>query len=75
MTTAELGRALDSTEFKSGKMVKAWYREGAEKMLKCQHEDGSLKYAADDARGSIDAGHPVISTACGLYFFGPPVKK
>ena len=68
MTTAELGRALGTTEFTSGKLGKAWYREGAEKLLRTQQEDGSLK--TDKAIDNL----PVISTACGLFFFGPPRK-
>ena len=71
-TTAELGRALGTTEFKSGNMAKVWYREGAEKLLKTQQEDGSLQTGAMGV--GID-GQPVISTACGLFFFGPPGKK
>jgi hypothetical protein len=71
MTIAELGRALGSNEFKSGKLTRAWYREGAEKMVKAQQEDGSLKAGV---RG-IDGGQPVITTACGLYLLGPPAKK
>jgi hypothetical protein len=74
-TTAELGRALGTTEFKSGKMAKAWYREGVEKMVKAQQEDGSLKYGNADVRGGLDGGQPVYATACGLYFLGPPAKK
>ncbi|QJW97384.1 sigma-70 family RNA polymerase sigma factor [Frigoriglobus tundricola] len=72
MSVAELGRALGTSEFKSGKRACAWYREGVEKMLKTQQENGSLK----DAKfpGGLDAGHPVISTACGLYVLGPPKK-
>ncbi len=73
MSVAELGRALGTTEFKSGKMAKAWYREGAEKLLKTQQEDGSLRFTGE--RGGIDKDHPVITTACGLYFLGPPGKK
>jgi hypothetical protein len=73
-TTAELGRALGTTEFKSGKMAKAWYREGVEKLVKGQQEDGSLKYG-DPERGGIDRNQPVYATACGLYFLGPPAKK
>jgi hypothetical protein len=70
-TTAELGQALGTTEFKAGKLAKAWYREGTEKTLKQQQEDGSFK---SGDRG-IDASMPVITTACGLYFLGPPPKK
>jgi hypothetical protein len=68
---AELGRATGTTEFKSGKLAKAWYREGVEKLLKQQQEDGSFKAGE---RG-IDSGQPAVSTACGLYFLGPPAKK
>jgi hypothetical protein len=71
LTEAELGRALGSNEFKSGKMTKAWYREGAEKVVKGQQEDGSLK--TGDQSGLV--AHPVITTACGLYLLGPPAKK
>jgi hypothetical protein len=67
-TTAELGRALGTTEFKSDKLGKAWYREGVEKLVKNQQPDGSFKAGE---RG-IDANMPVISTAAGLYFLGPP---
>jgi hypothetical protein len=70
-TTAELGRALASTEFKSGKKTKAWYREGAEKILQSQQQDGSLK----TGERPIDSGQPVITTACGLFVLGPPSKR
>ena len=70
MTTAELGRALGATEFKSGKLTKAWYREGTEKLLKEQQPDGSWK----PSELGIDKSYPVISTACGLYLIGRPVK-
>jgi hypothetical protein len=73
MSVAELGRALGTTEFKSGKTAQAWYREGAEKLLKTQQEDGSLRSTGD--RGGIDKDYPVITTASGLFFFGPPAKK
>ena len=73
MTVAELGRALGTTEFKTENRAKAWYREGAEKLVKLQQADGALVYAgADGRKGGIDAAHPVISTAAGLYFLGPP---
>jgi hypothetical protein len=71
MTNAELGRVLGSNEFKSGKMTKAWYREGAERLVKGQQADGSFK----SGQRGIDAGQPVIMTACGLYLLGPPAKK
>jgi hypothetical protein len=67
--TAELGRLLGTTEFKAGKMGRAWYREGAERLLQLQQADGSF---AD--KGGIDST-PVLATAFGLYFLGPPVKK
>jgi hypothetical protein len=71
MATAELGRALGSNEFRSGKLAKAWYREGAEKLLKEQQFDGSWKSGA----AGIDGKIPVVATASGLYFLGPPAKK
>lgn len=71
-TEAELGRALGSNEFKAGKRGKAWYREGAGRLVKAQQEDGSFKIGE---RTTIDAGQPVITTACGLYLLGPPAKK
>ena len=74
MLAAELGRVLGSDEFKSGKMAKAWYRDGVEQILKTQQEDGSLKYKARERRKWIDESWPVITTACGLYVLGPPKK-
>lgn len=71
MATAELGRALGSNEFRSGKRAKAWYHDGAEKLLKEQQFDGSWKSGA----AGIDGKAPVIATASGLYFLGPPPKK
>jgi hypothetical protein len=73
MTAAELGRALGTNEFKSGKLTKAWYREGAEKMVKSQQEDGSMKYTGE--RPMIDTKWPIVTTACGLYVLGPSKKK
>jgi hypothetical protein len=70
MATAELGRALGVEEFKSGKAGRAWYREGAEKLLREQNQDGSFTGRPN----SID-GTPVLSTAFGLYFLGPPAQK
>ena len=72
LTVAELGRALGTSEFRSGKLTCAWYRAGAERMLKTQQENGSLKDA--QFPGGLDANYPVISTACGLYVLGPPRK-
>jgi hypothetical protein len=67
--TAEFGRALGTNEFKADKRAKAWYREGVEKLVKAQQADGSFKIGE---RG-IDTNQPVLSTASGLYFLGPPV--
>lgn len=67
-TTAELGRALGATEFKSDKLARAWYREGVDKLVKNQQPDGSFKAGEH----GIDATMPIVSTACGLYFLGPP---
>ena len=69
MATAELGRALGVTEFKAGKKGKAWYREGAEKLVREQKEDGSWV-----GNSGLDQA-PVYTTACALYFLGPPSKK
>jgi hypothetical protein len=65
---AELGRALDKTEFKAGDKTWAWYREGVEKLLKTQKDDGSWA-----EQGGIDS-NSVFATAWGLYFLGPPKK-
>ncbi|MBN9118620.1 MAG: hypothetical protein J0I06_05610 [Planctomycetes bacterium] len=73
MTVAELGHALSATAFKAENKTKAWYREGVEKLLKRQQKDGSLSYSESE-RG-VDSDQPVISTAAGLYFLGPPAKK
>jgi len=67
--TAELGRALDTTEFKNGDKIWAWYREGAQKLLKEQKEDGSWVLSK-----SVD-GDAVLCTAFSLYFLGPPPAK
>jgi hypothetical protein len=69
MTTAELGRAIGSPTLKAGKKEVAWYREGAEKLVKGQQPDGSLALGK-----GVDA-NPVLMTAFGLYFLGPPEKK
>jgi hypothetical protein len=70
MVVAELGRVLGVTEFKSGDEVKAWYHEGAVKLMKEQHEDGSFASGTK----SVD-GNAIFGTAFGLYFLGPPAKK
>ena len=69
MATAELGRALDTTEFKAGKKTKAWYREGAEKLVKEQKEEGSW-----EGKTGFDRT-PIYATACALYFLGPSAKR
>jgi hypothetical protein len=69
LTVAELGRALGASELKSGEKTWAWYREGAAKLVKVQNEDGSITF-----RTGIDT-NPVLGTAFGLYFLGPPQKK
>lgn len=68
--TAELGRALDQKEFKSGQKAKDWYREGAEQLIRTQQKDGSL----GTGKAGLDA-NPILTTAFGLYFLGPPAKK
>jgi hypothetical protein len=70
VVTADLGRTLGVSEFRSGKLAKAWYRAKAEKLVKDQQFDGSWK--SGDAR--TDGKAPVAATACGLYFLGPPKK-
>jgi len=67
--TAELGRMLGESTFKSAKMTRLWFREGAEKLIKEQQPDGSFS-----DKGGIDA-NPILSTAFALYFLGPPPKK
>jgi hypothetical protein len=69
LVSAELGRAIGSQTFKSGDKELAWYREGVEKLVKEQHPDGSWGLGT-----GIDAA-PVLNTAFGLYFLGPPEKK
>lgn len=70
MAVAELGRLQGSKEFKVGDKTWAWYREGTEKLIKSQKEDGSFILR----EGGIDA-MPLLTTAFGLYFLGPPAKK
>jgi len=70
MAVAELGRLSRSNEFKVGDKTWAWYRIGAEKLIKSQKEDGSFilgEHGTDKM--------PLITTASGLYFLGPPAKK
>lgn len=69
LTAAELGRVLGVTEFKAGQLSRAWYRDGCEKVLKEQQEDGSWKAGA---KAGLDGSAPVVTTACGLYLLGPP---
>jgi hypothetical protein len=70
MAMAELGRALGVIEFTAGNEKKAWYREAAEKLLSEQGVDGSFAGKSSGIDGS-----PVLSTAFGLYFLGPPPKS
>ncbi|HEV3435824.1 MAG TPA: hypothetical protein VG122_00600 [Gemmata sp.] len=70
MTVAELGRMSRSNEFRVGDKTWAWYRVGAEKLIKSQKEDGSFILG----ERNTDA-MPLITTASGLYFLGPPTKK
>jgi len=67
--TAELGRAIGAVEFKVGKKVRTWYREGAEQLIKEQKEDGSWV-----GKTGIDT-LTIYNTACALYFLGPPANK
>jgi squalene cyclase len=66
--TAELGRVLGGTEFKAGEKSWAWYREGAEMLLKKQNNDGSWKLGDNLDRDAL------LSTAFALYFLGPTPK-
>jgi hypothetical protein len=70
MALAELGRALGVKEFKAAKEKKAWYREGAQRLLIDQNQDGSFR-----GKGSGIDGSPILSTAFALYFLGPPPKS
>jgi hypothetical protein len=70
MAVAELGRLQRVNDFKVGDKTWAWYREGAEKIIKSQKEDGSFILG----ERNTDA-MPLITTAFGLYFLGPPAKK
>jgi len=70
MATAELGRTLEVTEFTVGSEKLAWYREGSEKLLREQNQDGAFT-----GRSAGIDGNPTLATSFGLYFLGPPVKK
>jgi RNA polymerase sigma factor (sigma-70 family) len=67
LISAELGRLLESNEFKSGDKVVKWYREGAERLLKNQQPEGSWTGTGIDA-------NPILNTAFNLYFLGPAEK-
>ncbi|HEX4610794.1 MAG TPA: prenyltransferase/squalene oxidase repeat-containing protein, partial [Urbifossiella sp.] len=69
LVTAELGRVVGAAAFKSGDVEVKWYREGAEKLVADQRPDGSWV----PGRG-VDA-EPVLGTAFGLYFLGPPGNR
>ncbi|MBN9519808.1 sigma-70 family RNA polymerase sigma factor [bacterium] len=66
LVTAELGRLIRTPVLKSGDREVRWYRDGAEALVKDQRPDGSWV----PGRG-VDAD-PVLGTAFGLYFLGPP---
>ncbi|HEV3386714.1 MAG TPA: hypothetical protein VG097_18000 [Gemmata sp.] len=70
MTVAELGRLHGSNEFKLGNEKWNWYQTGVETLMKLQKEDGSIVYSAN----GLDS-YPILTTAFGLYFLGPPAKK
>lgn len=42
--------------------------------MKERQDDGCFLLRSEE-RTTIDAGQPVITTACGLYLLGPPAKK
>lgn len=67
--TAELGRALATREFKSGDLVKPWYRDGAARLVKEQKINGSW-----EGKPGLDRS-PMYATACALYFLGPPGER
>ena len=67
LISAELGRLLESKEFKSGDKVLKWYREGAEKLIMNQRPDGSWTGTGVDANA-------VLNTAFNLFFLGPDEK-
>lgn len=67
LISAELGRLMESTEFKSGDKVLKWYREGAERLLKNQKPDGSWSSAGIDSNAALN-------TAFSLYFLGSEKK-
>jgi hypothetical protein len=69
LVTAELGRATGSVVFKSGGREVAWYADGAARLVRDQRPDGSWV----PGTAGID-GDPVLNTAFGLYFLGPPKK-
>jgi hypothetical protein len=69
LVTAELGRATGAAVFKSGGREVAWYKDGAARLVRDQRPDGS--WVAGNA--GIDK-EPVLNTAFGLYFLGPPGK-
>jgi hypothetical protein len=73
-TAAELGRVLGGDSFKAGTRTRAWYRDGADKIVKRQQADGSLASPKFEIRRCIDTDWPVVTTAFGLYVLGPPKK-
>jgi RNA polymerase sigma factor (sigma-70 family) len=70
VAVAELGRIYGSNEFKVGNKTWEWYRMGTETLIKSQAEQGNFEIGR---RNGVDA-NPILSTASGLYFLGPPAK-
>ena len=66
--TAELGRLIGKQTFKNGDKEVAWYKNGAEKLVKDQKADGSWVLGP-----GVDSTE-VFTTAAALYFLGPPKK-
>src|SRR5579872_2617760 len=70
LIVAELGKLQGSKTLKIGDKSWDWYRVGAEKLFKMKKDNGSLV----DSEGRIVDSFPILSTAFGLYFLGPPKK-
>ena len=68
LVTAELGRALGGETFKAGEREVEWYKDGAAKLLKEQKPSGAWSLGE-----SLDKNE-LYTTACGLFFLGPPQK-
>ena len=72
MVVSELGKLQGSQEMKMGEKTWAWYKIGAEQLIKIKTANGSFVF--DEQSSAVDK-MPVLSTAFGLYFLGPPTKK